>query len=50
MLFRLNAVRGSVSVAIGTSRVVSASMSDLSNSKLAISASSSDNWPKRMRR
>ena len=50
VLLRLNAVCGSVSVAIGTSRVVSASMSDCSNSKVAISAVSGVNSPKRVRR
>ena len=50
MVLRLNAVCGSVSVAIGTSQVVSASMSDLSNSKVAISAVSGVNSPRRVRR
>ena len=49
-LCRLNAERGSVSVAIGTSRVISASMSDLNNSKVAMSAVSGNNWPNRVRR
>ena len=46
VLFRLNAVCRSVC----SSRVVSASMSDRSNSKIAISAVSGVNSPRRVRR
>ena len=40
----------SVSIAIGTSRVASASVLDISYSTIAMTASSGENWPKLVRR